>query len=200
MENAFPKRKHPRLKNYDYSQNGYYFVTICASNRRCVFGTHQNVGRGLAPTENAHQPVGRGLAPAENTHHPVGREPAPAAQNNRIVLTPRGEIAKQQLAALEKRYDFVRVDQYVIMPNHIHMILVLEGKAGASPRPTLSDILCAYKSLTTRTCNVAFNTPGEKLFQTSFYEKVIRSDEGYFAACQYISENPRKWKNDEYYK
>ena len=186
MENAFPKRKHPRLKNYDYSQNGYYFVTICASNRRCVFGTHQNVGRGLAP--------------AENTHHPVGREPAPAAQNSRIVLTPRGEIAKQQLAALEKRYDFVRVDQYVIMPNHIHMILVLEGKAGASPRPTLSDILCAYKSLTTRTCNVAFNTPEEKLFQTSFYEKVIRSDEGYFAACQYISENPRKWKNDEYYK
>ena len=186
MENAFPKRKHPRLKNYDYSQNGYYFVTICAANRRCVFGTHQSVGRGLAP--------------AENIHHPVGREPAPAAQNSRIVLTPRGEIAKQQLAALEKRYDFVRVDQYVIMPNHIHMILVLEGKAGASPRPTLSDILCAYKSLTTRTCNVAFNTPGEKLFQTSFYEKVIRSDEGYFAACQYISENPRKWKNDEYYK
>ena len=173
MKNDLPKRKHPRLKGYNYSQNGYYFVTMCAVHRRCVFGTIQSVGRGLAPA---------------------------AQDDNRIVLSARGEIAKQQLAALEQRYDFVRVDRYVIMSNHIHMILVLEGKAGASPRPTLPDILCAYKSLTTRACNAVLNTPGEKIFQTSFYEKVIRNDEGYLQACQYISENPRKWKNDEYYK
>lgn len=176
MEKEFPKRKHPRLKQYDYITNGYYFVTICAADMRCVFGKIQRVGRGLAPAVSTQD-------------------------SYRIILSSCGRIAKQQLAAIEQRYDFVRVDRYVIMPNHIHAIFVLEGKtAGASPRPTLPDIICAYKSLTTRICNAFLETPGEKIFQTSFYESVIRSDEGYFQACQYIIENPRKWENDEYYK
>ena len=98
--------------------------------------------------------VGRGLAPAEAS----GME-----------YTSFGKIAEHQLLSLEDRYEFLSVDKYVIMPNHIHVVLILESEAaGASPRPTITDIVCAYKSLTTRECkNNGFDG---KLFQTSFYE------------------------------
>ena len=104
-EKELPKRKHPRLDNYDYSSAGAYFVTICTQNRRCVLSSI----------------VGRGLAPAETTV---------------IEYTYLGEIAEKQLFLLADRYPYLTIDQYVIMPNHIHAIMILNGEtAGASPRP-----------------------------------------------------------------
>ena len=157
----YPKRKHPRLKNYDYSLPGYYYVTI---------HTEQD--------GNILSRVGRGLAPAEAV----------------VYLTAVGKIAQQQLFALEERYPYVKIDKFVIMPAHIHTIIRLtEEAAGASPRPTLTDIICAYKSLTTRLCNQAFHTPGHKLFQTSFYETVLRNEQAYQECWLYIHGNPAKW-------
>ena len=101
-EKELPKRKHPRLDNYDYSSTGAYFVTICTQNRRCVLS----------------RIVGRGLAPAETTA---------------IEYTSLGEIAEKQLFLLADRYPYLTIDQYVIMPNHIHAVLILSGEtAGAS--------------------------------------------------------------------
>jgi REP element-mobilizing transposase RayT len=112
--------------------------------------------------------------------------------------TQYGRIAEEQLLLLEKRFTGLRVDQYVIMPNHIHMILVLDEKpAGASPRPTVMDAVCAYKSLTTRECKKV--KPITKLFQTSFYEHVIRGREDYDEIAKYICENPMKWQLDKLY-
>ena len=162
-----PKRKHPRLDNYDYSSAGAYFVTICTQNRRCVLS----------------RIVGRGLAPAET---------------DGIEYTTFGKIAEEQLLLLEDRYPFLSVDRYVIMPNHIHVIWVLESdSAGASPRPTIIDAICAYKSLTTRECK-KFGM-AEKLFQTSFYEHIIRDREDYEEIVKYIHENPTRWHYDELY-
>jgi len=167
MENELPKRKHPRLENYDYSSNGAYFVTICTHNRRCILS----------------RVVGRGLAPAET---------------GEIQYTLFGEIAKRQLLFLEERYLFLSVDHYVIMPNHIHAILTLKGEtAGASPRPTIMDIVCVYKSLTTRECKK--NGLLGKLFQTSFYEHIIRCQDDYDEIRKYIHENPMRWNYDELY-
>ena len=139
-EKELPQRKHPRLNNYDYSSAGAYFVTICTQNRMCALS--HIVGRGLAPagtsdTEySSFENVGRGLAPAETSG---------------IKYTIFGKIAEQQLLSLEDRYAYLSVDQYVIMPNHIHVVFILQSDAaGASPRPTITDIVCAYKSLTTR--------------------------------------------------
>ena len=101
-----PKRKHPRLDNYDYSSAGAYFITICTKDRKCVLS----------------RIVGRGLAPAET----------------KTEYTLFGEIAEKQLLSLEERYPHLVIEQYVIMPNHIHAILILKNKtAGASPRPTI---------------------------------------------------------------
>ncbi len=164
---ALPKRKHPRLDDFDYSSGGAYFITICTQDRRCILS----------------RVVGRGLAPAET---------------NEIEYTLFGEVAKRQLLLLEKRYGCLTIDQYVIMPNHIHIILILDDKtAGASPRPTIMDIVCAYKSLTTRECKK--NGFAGKLFQSSFWEHIIRGREDYDEVLKYIRENPMKWYYDELY-
>ncbi len=123
--------------------------------------------------------VGRGLAPAEN------------------VLTEYGKIVDNQLLDLEKRFSELKVDKYVIMPNHVHLILFLEKSAGASPRPTVSDIICAWKSLSARQCKQeGLKT---KLWQTSFYDHIIRDEQDYFVRWKYIDENPAKWAEDEYF-
>ena len=115
-----PKRKHPRLKEYDYSQNGCYFVTICTEKRVQILS----------------KIVGRGLAPAEMEYD--------------IRLSKYGAIAKQQLFELEERFENVVIDYYCIMPNHIHLIIAIDETAAASHRPTLNDIVCSFKSITTR--------------------------------------------------
>lgn len=156
-----PKRKHPRLKDYDYSQPGYYYVTIHTLDERTVLSR-----------------VGRGLAPAEP----------------KVILSPTGQIALEQLLLLETRFSHVRIDKYVIMPTHIHAIIELCGyAAGASPRPTRMAVIGAYKSFTTRACNCKFQTPGQKRFQTSFYETVLRNEKAYQECWRYIDENPAKW-------
>ena len=98
---------------------------------------------------------------------------------------------------LEQRFPSLKVDQYVIMPNHIHAILMLEETAGTSPHPTIPDIVCAYKSLTARYCKKI--QPIDKLFQTSFYEHVIRGHKDYEEIAEYIVNNPKQWELDKLY-
>ena len=123
--------------------------------------------------------VGRGLAPAE------------------IQYTAYGQIAREQLLLLEQRFPSLKIDRYVIMPNHIHAILLLEKTVEDSRRHTIMDIVCAYKSLTTRQCKKA--QPIDKLFQTSFYEHVIRGREDYDEIAEYIVNNPKRWELDTLY-
>ena len=166
-EKKLPNRKHPRLNKFDYSSCGAYFVTICTQNRRCVLS----------------RVVGRGLAPAET---------------DGIEKTKYGEIAEKYLLLLETRFPFVKIDKYVIMPNHIHIVFALSNEAaGASPRPTIMDIICAYKSLTTIECKK--NGLSDKLFQSSFHEHIIRGREDYEEIIKYIHENPSRWYYDELY-
>ena len=114
-----------------------------------------------------------------------------------IRYTGYGKIALEQLFLLEKRYPALKVDRHVIMPNHIHAILILHAAAGEKYSPALTDIICAYKSLTTRECKRI--KPIEKVFQTSFYEHVIRGEADYLEIARYIEENPLKWELDKLY-
>lgn len=167
MQNELPKRKHPRLADYDYASPGAYFVTICTQNRECVLS----------------RIVEHGIAPAETYE---------------IEYTNFGKITEKQLLLLENKYSFLKIDHYAIMPNHIHIIFsVYDETAGASPRPTITDIVCVYKSLTTRECNK--NGHSGKLFQTSFFEHIIRCREDYEEIAKYIFENPINWHYDELY-
>lgn len=114
---TLPKRKATRLKAYDYSLPGYYFITLCVQDRRCIL-SEISVGEGLAP--------------------PVVR------------LTGIGKLAEEQLQRIPERFPTAAVEKYVIMPNHIHLILRMkEGSGGASPSPIVTQVVGVFKSLTT---------------------------------------------------
>lgn len=103
-------RQSIRLKNYDYSQAGCYFITICAKDRQNIFG--EFVGAGLASAPN-NQPS----APNnQNQPHPT---------KNKIILSPIGQIIDNQLNNIPNQYDHVELDQHIIMPNHLHLILIV---------------------------------------------------------------------------
>ena len=174
---AQPKRKHPRLSGYDYSQNGAYFVTLCTKDRRCV------LSEVVAACDG---PVGRGLAPA------VPR------------LLPAGWIVEETLCELPNRFLDLRIEKAVIMPNHVHLLLT-PAAAGASPRPTgerhtsIVDVMRAFKSLTTRRWNRLTGNMGKTLWQTSYHDHVVRDDNDFLNHWSYIDQNPLRWAEDEYY-
>ncbi len=124
--------------------------------------------------------VGQGLAPAENR------------------LTPYGNIAKEQIESLENRYNGIKIDKYVIMPNHIHILISNYEAAGASPCPTISDVICTFKSLTTRACKKA-GFVEQHLFQRSFHDQIIRDKNDYQKIWEYIDTNVLKWEQDCFY-
>lgn len=170
-EKKLPKRKPTRLRNFDYGGCGTYFVTICTADRKPVLS--QVVESSKPCGDN----VGQGLAPAD------------------IVLLPCGRIVEEQLLRLEKRFSAVTVDCYVIMPDHVHAVISVwyeHGTAEATHTPenpcvfsgdperlcpTLSRIVGVFKSLSTRACNRSFHTG--KLFQSSFYDHIIRNEKDY---------------------
>ena len=174
----FPKRKPTRLKNFDYSSVGAYFVTICIRDRMHILSEIVKTDLTAADKTNR-SAVGEGLAPPEIT----------------VKLKPCGEIVKEQLQLIEIRFQGVTVEDYIIMPDHIHAVIFLRGKAGgASPSPPVNDVICAFKSLTSRSCKQKYGI--EKMFQRSFDEHIVRDREDYETRRKYIYENPKRW----YYK
>ena len=125
--------------------------------------------------------VGQGLAPAEN------------------ILSIYGIIAKEQLEVLESRYKGIKIDKYVIMPNHIHILISnYEMTAGASPCPTISDVICTFKSITTINCRKK-GLQEKHLFQSSFHDHIIRGEKDYEKIWEYIDTNVSKWEKDCFY-
>ncbi|MBQ9747104.1 MAG: hypothetical protein IJW21_09830, partial [Clostridia bacterium] len=111
MENELPKRKSTRLKNFDYSSAGVHFVTICVRERKQVLS---EIVRIPSADEITNSAVGEGLAP------PVFS----------VKLKPCGEVAEEQLLLLENRFPSVTIEDYVIMPDHIHVTIFLHKTAG----------------------------------------------------------------------
>ena len=121
-----------------------------------------------------------------------------------IQLSNLGKIADETVQTITEKYN-VSIDKYVIMPNHIHMIVFMPGvgtTARVAPTWSLSQIIGAYKSIVAskwlKICKVNNIIMGD-LWQRSYYEHVIRDDNEYQSIWQYIDTNPIKWTDDEYY-
>ena len=141
-----PQRKQSRLKEFDYSSNAFYFITICTKERRCILSNIQTQSDGTVLN----------------------------------ALTPYGLVAESFLVTIPG------INQYVIMPNHIHMIIhKTDGK------PIASDIR-SFKVLVTKSI-------GKSIWQRSFYDHIIRNEADYLIKWKYIDENPAKWADDDYY-
>ena len=150
----YPSRKHPRLKNYDYSQCGCYHLTFCVKNRR---------------------PILSRVIPA----------PTPA-QRAQIQLSSVGKITEHYVKNIPQVYPGVQLIKYAIMPNHVHLLLLLEPQATTSV-PT---IIRSVKRLVTKEL-------GQPIWQDSFYDVVIRNDAMFQCEWNYIDGNPDKWAEDD---
>src|SRR5262249_50727243 len=157
MHDHLPRRRSIRLWGHDYSQTGAYFVTICAYERRCMFGH---------------------------------------VTDAQVFLNPMGEIvAREWAASAEMRRD-IELDAFVIMPNHLHGIVLLgRSEAAAAARP-LGAVIRGFKAATTRAVAAAGHRPEQPLWQRNYYEHIIRNEESLEAIRAYIADNPAKWAHD----
>ncbi|MCK5122577.1 MAG: transposase [Candidatus Pacebacteria bacterium] len=176
-KNYNPKIHHQsmRLKDYDYSQDGYYFVTICVKNKTEYFGE---------------------------------------IINGKMILNEYGEIAKKQWLWLTEQYNYVKLDEWIIMLNHLHGILIIEngiknigtdrvvvGAGRDLPlRPQtqkikpLSELIGAFK--TTSSNLIHQNSLSEFQWQRNYYDRIIRNEKELDKIRKYIFENPLKWELD----
>ncbi|MBE6569387.1 MAG: hypothetical protein E7658_04100 [Ruminococcaceae bacterium] len=185
MEEDLPKRKKLRLNSHDYCNTNAFFVTICTQDRKRLLSEYAAISSVSAQTIS---PVGEDLDPPADMRSNLssrGQQYVPP-----LCLKAMGEIAVEQLLALEKRYPNVKISDYVIMPDHIHAIIILYKSADAAT-PSLFDIMRVYKSITSRICKQKYHV--EKLFQRSYMEHIIRDKEDYNAKRQYIRDNPIHW-------
>lgn len=192
-------RRSIRLKGFDYSQAGLYFITICCEDRVCRFGHVENgkmilneFGK-VAHNEWTKLPkrfpnmeldvfqimpnhmhgivalVGATLAVAQN---------GAVAQNDAVAHHPVAHLAVAQ------NDDDIRTEE--------------------SPAPTtVSDIVGAYKSLVTNGCLGIYKTKNEtmgRLWQRNYYEQIIRKEQSYRTISEYIKNNPSKWTDDKFFR
>jgi len=111
----------------------------------------------------------------------------------RPVLSDIGKIIEKEINILSSAYDDIAVDKYVIMPNHIHMIIAIIPKSGRTQfAPTISRIIKQFRGAVTKRA-------GFSLWQKSFHDHIIRHENEYMKIWQYIDENPARWAEDKYY-
>ncbi len=124
-----------------------------------------------------------------------------SVQNNEIVLNQTGEIVRQEWSHLETRLAFVKLDEFVIMPNHMHGILKIEGSAqiSSTKRPSkllagsLGAIIGQFKSRTVKRARRMLDAPDFVIWQRNYYERIIRGDTALCRVRRYIRANPIRW-------
>ena len=149
-----PGRKNIRLKDYDYSQNGAYFITICAKDSLNLFGEAS---------------VGADLVSA------------------RMELNNAGQMVGEIFLETVNSFDGIIADNYVVMPNHFHGIIVIsreQADTRSAPTKTISGVVQAFKSKTTveyiRAVKAGmFPSFNKQIWQRNYYEHVIRDEKEY---------------------
>jgi len=160
-------RQSIRLKNYDYTQAGAYFVTICTHKRECVLGD---------------------------------------VVNGEMRLNELGQVVEMEWLKTAEIRDNVELDEFVVMPNHIHGIIVItESCVGATSRSPLRNgpapksigaIVAGFKSAATKRINELCGIPRAPVWQRNYYEHVIRNEDDLNEIREYILSNPVKWELD----
>lgn len=114
-------------------------------------------------------------------------------------LSKLGKIVEKRILDIPNHHFGVRVDKYVIMPNHLHAIIILgcTGKIIREKLPSLSTVIGSFKSGVTK--EIHMYDPKIAVWQSSFNEHIIRNNSDYAAIWDYIDQNPTRWHEDEMY-
>ncbi len=159
-----PKRKAVRLRGYDYSAPGAYFITICVKNRQQLLS--KIVGDGVLDVP----------------------------QNQ---LTFYGNIANKHILAMGDFYNNILIEKYVIMPNHIHLLLRITETDGTSGRPSpTNSLISKFVGTFKRLCNKEY---GRNIWQRQSHDHIIRGEKDYQKIWEYIATNVIRWESDCFY-
>jgi putative transposase len=170
------KRRSIRLKGWDYSSSGLYFITVCTQNRGCVLGK---------------------IAKGE------------------LELNESGYFVAQCWRDIPKHFPHAELDEFIVMPNHVHGIIAIFDSVGAynhtprqmetnnhlpslsmrSPCKTIGSMIRGFKI----GCSKCFdkNTDMSIIWQRNYYEHIIRNEAELTNTRQYIRENPATWLEDD---
>ncbi len=107
--------------------------------------------------------------------------------------TVYGDVVETYINEIKNKYPTVSVDKYVIMPNHIHMIIAISRSGTGDPSPTISTIMGWFKYQTTKEINNKRSSPSETFWQRSYFDHIIRGNQDYEEQWRYIDENPARW-------
>lgn len=170
-------RRSIRIKEYDYTSPGAYFVTLVTYQRDCLFGEIRDA---------------------------------------KMALNDFGSIADECWHAIPEHFPFVELGAYVIMPNHVHGIIVIHADDLASqhvgatqcvaptpitrrpkgPKPkSLGAIIGSFKSAVSYRINKEYNATG--IWQRNYYEHIIRDEKDLQRITDYIETNPLRWNDDD---
>jgi putative transposase len=170
-------RRSIRLKGYDYSEAGAYYVTIVTYHRDLLFGE---------------------------------------IVNEEMILNELGKIADECWRAIPDHFPFVELGTYVIMPNHVHGIIVIRNiesssnvgathasplhiqnssPQGAASPHSLGTIVGSFKSAVTKRIGRELNATG--IWQRNYYEHIIRDEKDLQNKTDYINANPMLWEEDD---
>ena len=170
MERDLPKRKSLRLKAYDYSSPGSYFITFCTYNRRNMLSL------------------------------PVGA----IHESPELKLTPFGQMLEQTINTIPSHLH-AKIDQYVIMPNHVHLMITI---AEADALRAIRESPLQNGSIISKTVGyikmnaskqIRIHRTDTPVWQRGYYDHVIRNQADYDMISKYISENPMRWRLDKFY-
>jgi len=169
-------RQSIRLRAYDYTQGGMYFITICTLNKFLLFGH---------------------------------------VMDGNMVLNDIGTIVEDEWKKINILRSNITLDAFVVMPNHVHGIMVVNEPVGAhcmrpnesnhepsgrvQRAPTIGDIVRGYKSSVTKQIQQLKNDRETPVWQRNYYERIIRNENELAGIREYIASNPMQWELDEMY-
>jgi len=121
-------------------------------------------------------------------------------ENEEALLSEEGKIVLDVWNRLPKHYPNVLLDAFIVMPNHIHGILILIEPDDEKKKYPVSEIVRGLKSLSSRLINRKNNSTGTSRWQRNYYEHIIRDEEELHEKREYIIFNANKWNEDSYFQ
>ena len=163
------------MTGVDYNQTGVYFITVCTAGRRCMLSFVHGLGESRDPKLT-----------------PVGGKVS-------LELTAYGTIVDETITRMNETYPDVQITNYVIMPNHVHLLIFIKnaadnttGKSYSGCNSTISRHISTFKRFVNKQI-------GENIWQSRSYDHIIRGNDDLENHVSYINSNPINWYNDEMY-
>lgn len=152
-----------RIPNYDYSNTGGYFVTICTKDKTHLLSK---------------------------------------VKDSRIILSKQGIILEKVISELKLKFLDIEIDKFVIMPNHIHILIIIKNAKSHQGDMINHVSTCLFEVIRFLKAKSSFLIHKQKLpfsWQSNYYEHIIRNEKDLYRIQEYILQNPSRWCDDKYF-